>query len=83
MKLFLNLICFVDTTYLLEIKLISLFLIFFTALYAAIPFRSEPEDAAVAEVLAILLVSVSVILILSKLIPNSCVITPRTFVCRP
>ena len=58
-------------------------LIFFTALKAAIPFKSEPEDAAVAEVLAILLVSVSVILILSKLTPNSWVITPRTLVCRP
>ena len=50
---------------------------------AALPFRSLPVDAAVAEVLATLWVSVAVTRTRSKAMPSSCATTCATLVFRP
>ncbi len=50
---------------------------------AALPFRSEPVDAAVADVFATLLVSVAVTRMRPKRIPSSCATTCATFVFSP
>ena len=50
---------------------------------AALPFRSLPEEAAVAEVLGTLLVSVVLTRTVSSGTPSVCATTCTTLVCRP
>ena len=50
---------------------------------AALPFKSEPEDAAVAEVFGTLLVSVAVMRMADSGKPNSVATTCATFTCKP
>ena len=58
-------------------------LIVAAARFAAMPFRSDPEDAAVGVVLGTMSVFVAVILTLSKSMPNSSATTCATLVWRP
>ncbi len=53
------------------------------AALAAMPFRSDPEDAAVAEVFGTFPVSVAVIFTLPASSPKTCAVTCATFWNRP